>query len=100
MPNVFADSCPMFGDPGNSGSLAYYMQYILDIAKYIGIVLCVVLTIVDIAKYVIGDDKADTAPLIKKALSRIIAAVLLFFVPTIVKLLMSLIGAYGTCGLK
>ena len=89
----------LFGDPSKSGTVAYYLQFILDVIKYAGIVLCIFLTIVDFAKALLGDDKDMPKSLTKKAISRLIYAVLLFFLPIIVKALLLLIDVYGTCGI-
>lgn len=96
----------LFGDPTDDGyisgtpSLAYYLQKALDIIKYLGIVICIVLTIVDFAKALFSNDKDMLKPLSKKAISRLIYAVILFFLPIIVKTLLTIVGAYGTCGIK
>ena len=90
----------LFGDPEAKGDLAYYMQKGLDIIKYLGIVLCIVLTIVDFAKALFSNDKDMLKPLSKKAFSRLIYAVLLFFLPIIIKVLLSVVGAYGTCNIQ
>lgn len=90
----------LFGDPTIKGDLAYYMQKGLDIIKYLGIVLCIVLTIVDFAKALFSNDKDMLKPLSKKAFSRLIYAVLLFFLPIIVNTLFSIVGAYGTCNIQ
>jgi len=94
-----SDCDALFGDPDKSGSLAYYLQKILDVIKYAGIVLCIVLTIVDFGKALLADDKDLFKPLSKTAFTRMIYAVFLFFLPAIVKTLLLLIDVYGTCGL-
>ena len=90
----------LLGDPDTEGNLAYYIQKALDIIKYVGIILCIVLTSVDFAKALFTNDKDMLKPLSKKAFSRLVYVVMLFFLPIIVKTLLSLIGAYGTCGIK
>lgn len=96
----------LLGDPANDGSIsgtpspAYYLQKALDIIKYVGIILCITLTSVDFAKALFTNDKDMLKPLSKKALSRLVYVVMLFFLPIIVKTLLSLLGAYGTCGIK
>lgn len=90
----------MFGDPEKPGDLAYYLQKILDVIKYAGIVLCIFLTIVDFAKALLGDDKEMYKPLAKTAFNRLCYAVVLFFLPSIVKTLLMLIDVYGTCGIR
>lgn len=88
------------GDPKTTGSVAYYLQTALDIIKYAGIVLCIVLTIYEFAKAILSEDKDILKPLVKKAFTRLVLVAMLFFLPIIVDLLLSLIGAYGTCGIK
>lgn len=100
----FADSSStqckaLLGDPSKSGSVAYYLQFILDIIKYAGIVLCIFLTTVDFAKALLGDDRDMHKSLAKKAFARLIYAVMLFFLPIIVKAFLMLIDVYGTCGI-
>jgi len=98
---AIGDDCDaMFGDPDNEGSLAYYLQMILDIMKYAGIVLCIFLTIVDFAKALLGEDKEMYKPLAKTAMTRLAYAVMLFFLPAVVKTLLTLIDVYGTCGIS
>ena len=89
----------LFGDPTKTGSVAYYLQFILDIIKYAGIILCIFLTIVDFAKALLGDDKDMHKALSKKAFSRLIYAVMLFFLPIIVKVLLTFLDVYGTCSI-
>ena len=90
----------MFGDPDKPGDLAYYLQKILDIIKYAGIILCILLTIVDFAKALLGDDKEMYKPLAKTAFNRLCYAVMLFFLPAVVETILSLIDVYGTCGIS
>lgn len=89
----------LFGDPEKKGTLAYYLQFALDVIKYVGIVLCVVLTVVDFAKALLSEEKELYKPLAKKAFQRLMYAVCLFFLPIIVKLLLELVDVYGTCGI-
>ena len=90
----------LLGNPKTKGSVAYYLQMALDIIKYVGIVLCIVLTIVDFAKALFGDDKEMYKPLSKKAFSRLIYAVMLFLLPYIVSMVLTLLDIYGTCNIK
>ena len=95
-----ADKCTaLFGDPNKAGDFAYYLQIILDIIKYAGIVLCVVLSVVDWFKALLGEDKDMYKPLVKKMFARIFYAVALWFLPAIVKVLLTLLDVYGTCGI-
>ena len=93
----------LFGDPNKKASgkqdLAYYLQFALTVIKYLGIVLCIVLTITDFAKALLGEEKDMYKPLAKKAFQRLIYACCLFFLPYFVKVVLTLIGVYGTCGI-
>ena len=90
----------LFGNPQNKGTVAYYLQLALDIMKYLGIILCIVLTIVDFVKALFGEDKDMLKSLSKKGLKRIFYAVALFFLPIIVKTLLTLVDIYDTCGIS
>lgn len=94
-----SDDQSILGNPKKVGSVAYYLQTILDIIKYIAIVLCIVLTIYDFSKALFSEDKDIVSPLVKKAFTRLIFTILLFFLPIIVKALLSLIGVYSTCSI-
>lgn len=99
--NNTAQNCrALFGDPNKAGDFAYYLQIILNVIKYAGIVLCIVLTVVDFFKALLGDDKELYKPLTKKMFARFFYAVALFFLPTIVKALLTLIDVYGTCNIS
>lgn len=79
---------------------AYYIQIALNIIKYLAIVLCVVLTIFDFVSALVKDEKDVMKPLVNKTMIRLICVIALFFLPMIVKLVMSLVGLYGTCGIN
>lgn len=90
------------GDPNDSVKKqpAYYLQIILDIIKYLGIVICIVLTCFEFFKALFSEDTDAMKPLVKKAFTRLILVAMLFFLPIIVKMLMTFVGAYGTCGIE
>lgn len=95
-----SDNCnALFGDPNKAGDFAYYLQIILDIIKYAGIVLCIVLSVVDWFKALLGEDKDMYKPLVKKMAARIFYAIALWFLPVIVEVLLTLLDIYGTCGI-
>lgn len=94
------ESCAAFGDPGVSGTPAYWMQQALEIMKYIGIIALLVLTTLDFIKALAQNDKDALKKASNTAIKRFIYCILLFFTPMIVEFLMSLFGTYGTCGVK
>lgn len=58
-----------------------------------------VLVISDFFKAIVENDKDALKKAGNKALKRFIYCVLLFFLPTIISLIMTMFGAYGTCGI-
>lgn len=98
-PPTATENCGLLGDPNVDGSVAYYLQTAFNIIKYIGIVACVALTVVDGLKAVLNDDKDALKGLANKFMRRLIYVAVLFFSPLVINLLLKLIGAYGTCGI-
>lgn len=91
--------CGAFGDPKDSNSFAGQLQQIFNIMKFLGIILALVLTIKDLV-YAVAEQKNDTFPKIgKTALKRFVYAILIFFLPTVLNFIFSLLGLYGTCGI-
>ena len=96
------DTCEkILGDPENCDGKcpAYWIQWILDTIKYIAIVALVLLVTVDFLKAVVNNDKDALKKAGTTSIKRFIYCVLIFFVPLIVKLIMNLMGVYGSCGI-
>lgn len=93
------EKCPALGDPTNSQYPAYWLQWILNVMKYVAIVALLVLVTMDFVKAVASNDKDALKKAGTTAIKRFIYCVLLFFLPTIISLVMNLFGAYGTCGI-
>lgn len=73
-------------------NLIALLQKILDIVFIILPIALIILVIIDVIKVVIsGDDKTEKAT-IKTVITRVIYAVLLFFVPTIITVVMNVTG--------
>lgn len=72
------------------GSLGQYLTKIFSIMKYLGIVLCVGMTIYDFVKALLDSDKEIMNKLVKKAFTRLILVAVLFFLPTFVNLIIKL----------
>lgn len=82
------------------GNTKKLMQQAFDIFKFTGIILAIALTIKDLINAV-SEQKGDTyAKLGNKTLKRIIYAIAIFVLPTIINVLFDLIGLYGTCGIN
>lgn len=93
------ENCPAFGDPNVETDPAYWIQWILNLMKYMAIIALLVLVISDFFKAIVENDKDALKKAGNKALKRFIYCVLLFFLPTIISLIMTMFGAYGTCGI-
>lgn len=91
----------LLGDPDdpNHESPAYWLQFCLNIIKYIGIVALLGLSTSDFFKALVQDDKDALKKATITTVKRFIFVVLLFFLPIIVEVLMKLVGAYGTCNI-
>lgn len=95
-----SESCPMFGDPESEGDLAYYMQTAFNIMKYVGILMLIGFTVMDLINGVTSGDDKEIQKIGTKFLKRFIYAVLLFFLPIIINFVFDILGLYGTCGIK
>ena len=93
------ENCPAFGDPDIVTDPAHWIQWTLDLMKYIAIIALLVLVISDFLKALVENDKDALKKAGATALKRFIYCVLLFFVPIFVKIIMEFFGAYGTCGI-
>ena len=93
------ENCPAFGDPNIETDPAYWIQWVLNLMKYMAIIALLVLVISDFLKALVENDKDALKKAGNKALKRFIYCVLLFFLPTIISLIMTMFGAYGTCGI-
>ena len=93
------DECPALGNPEDSQYPAYWLQEALNIMRYIAIVALLVLVTIDFVKAVASNDKDALKKAGSTAIKRFIYCVLLFFVPIIVKIIMTMFGAYGSCGI-
>jgi hypothetical protein len=93
------EKCPALGDPTNSQYPAYWLQEALNIMRYIAIVALLVLVTIDFVKAVASNDKDALKKAGSTAIKRFIYCVLLFFVPIVIKIVMTMFGAYGSCGI-
>ena len=89
----------IFGDPNKEDSVAYFLKQIFKIIKFIGPILAMVLVTFDFVKAVASSDKDALIKAGKNAVKRIIFALLLFLIPSVIDGLFGLFGFYGTCGI-
>ena len=90
----------ILGDPEDVDCPAYWLQWVLDVMKYIAIAALIALSMVDFIKATVSNDKDALKKAGVTATKRFFFAVILFFLPIIIDYIMSLFGAYGTCGIE
>ena len=97
----------VFGTPGTTppDDLADYMDIALNVIRFVGIVCCVLFTVIDYFKAIMADEKEMLKEISKKALKRLIYVAILFFIPSVTRFIMEITGLFGNhydplCGLK
>ena len=91
----------IFGDPEDEDSVAWLLQQTLNYIKVIGPILVVILSSIDFVYVIVKSDDEAMKKATKKLTYRIILALLLFFIPTLVQVALDLFGMATdpTCGL-
>lgn len=98
---LLEDTCDtLLGDPEQDGTVANFLQQIFTIIGYIAPLLCLVLSISDFVKAAASQDKDALMKAMKTTAKRLVLALLLFFLPTLINFIFPLLGWYGTCGIK
>ena len=82
----------LLGDKKNTESVAWLVQKLLDYLKILGPVLVVILSSVDFATAIVSGNDDTMKKAQKKLITRLIAAVLLFLIPTVVQILLDVFG--------
>lgn len=95
-----SDCNSLLGDPKKDGTFANFLQQIFKIMGYAAPLLCLVLSIFDFVKATASQDKDALMKAVKKTGKRIVLAIILFFLPTLINFLFPLLGWYGTCGIE
>lgn len=93
----------LFGDVNNPSSTAWLIQKILNYIKVLGPTIAVVLGSIDMIMAIISSDEENMKKAQSKFIKRIIAAILLFFIPLFTSILLSIFGFTmdsSTCNLK
>lgn len=82
----------ILGEPGNEESVAWLLQQILNYIKILGPILVVILSSMDFAKAIIASDDESMKKAEKKLMIRLVLAVALFLVPTLVSVMLNIFG--------
>lgn len=87
----------ILGDPTSKGSFAYYLDITFRFIKFIVPLLFIVLTIIDYIKVIASDDTDQINKINKKTVIRLIFTLLLFFLPTLISTILTMMGVQGRC---
>ncbi len=96
-------SSGILGDVNDEESTAWLVQRLLNYLKILGPTVAVILGSLDIGKAIVTSDDESMKKAQNKFIKRILAAVLLFFIPLFTQILLGLFGITSdnsTCGLK
>ena len=85
----------LLGDPDCEDSVAWIVQLIFNIIKIAGPILVILLSSVDFIMVIIKSDNDQFQKAQKRLITRLILALLLFLVPTVVEVLLQLFGITG-----
>ncbi len=97
------DCGTILGDVEDEDSLAYLIQKLLNYIKIIGPILVVILSSIDFIKVIWASDDENMKKAQQKLVKRLIAALLLFLLPTLIGLMITLINnsvVDPTCGIQ
>ena len=95
---VSSEDCGVLGSPSNKNTIAYYLQVVFNLIKFAGPILVILFTIKEFV-VLIAEQKLDSemTKVGQKTLKRVIYAILLFFIPSLLNVILDFAGLYGTC---
>lgn len=89
------ETCEGFlGKKDDNTSPAYYLHLALLLIRYLGIILALVFSVIDFFKAIYSQDKDLLKKAALTAVKRVVFAVLIFFIPTVLEFVLGLLGAY------
>ena len=86
------DCDSLLGSTEDEESVAWLLQQVLNYVKILGPILVVILSSIDFAKSIIASDDENMKKAEKKLVVRLILAVALFLIPTLVSVLLNVFG--------
>jgi hypothetical protein len=92
----------ILGDPDDEDSVAWLLQQVLNYIKIIGPILVVILSSIDFIQVIVKSDDEAMKKAGYKLGMRLILAASLFFIPTLVEVILDIFGitSNATCGLQ
>ena len=97
------DDCnSILGNPANPNSPAWLLKKLLDYLKILGPMIVLVMSSIDFIKALLASDDESMQKAYKKLMTRLVLALLLFFIPELVELLLEIFGFMSDplCGLQ
>ena len=83
-----------------SGEFTEFLKDAFGLMKIAGPILVIIMTTIDLIKAVASGGKDDLPKLGTKTVKRLIYAVLLFVIPSLLDWVFKLFGIYGVCGIS
>lgn len=87
----------ILGNVRDENSVAWLVNEVLNYVKVLGPILVVILSSIDFIKVIIKSDDEAMAKAQKKLIMRLILALLLFLIPSIVQTLLGVFGISSNC---
>ncbi len=95
-----AEACPpskaILGDVDCEDSVAWLVQLIFNVVKVMGPILVILLSSIDFIMVIIKSDNDQFQKAQKKLITRLVLALLLFVIPTIVEVILQVFGITGS----
>lgn len=85
----------ILGDPADENSTAWLLKQIFNYLKVLGPMIILVMSAIDFTKAIIAGDDDTMQKCYKRLITRLILAVALFVVPTLVEVLLDVFGITG-----
>lgn len=100
---IYSECESVLGDVNDEESVAWLLQKLLNYIKILGPTIAIVMGSIDFTKAILASDEEHMKKTQKSFVNRLIAAILLFFIPLLVSILLGFFGITtdnATCGLK
>lgn len=98
--NIAASDCSksdaILGDVDCEDSVAWLVQLIFNVIKVMGPILVILLSSIDFIMVIIKSDNEQFQKAQKKLITRLVLALLLFLIPTIVEVILQVFGITGS----
>ena len=93
--------CDTYFGSGAKGTPMYYIEFAMNLLKYIAIIMLFVFTIIEFAKAVASSDEKAIKKAATNTVKRLIIVVIIFFAPIIITFIFRLLGIASdpSCGL-